>query len=189
MHANKGNETFLARKLECEHTVPFQEGGGNQAHSWQLLCRPCHVTRTGDEAFRGSVHPHTEPICTCGVQSLRGESQTSSDRLPGASASARSVVVVVAADWMVGRQVVVAGGMCRRRSGGGGGGGGRRGSTRSRACRCVGRGGGGVRHHCSVQYVKYPGWEGGDVAQTAELAWQGRWVGPRRRRSGSCGGS
>ena len=37
--------------------MPLQEGGGNQAGNWQLLCRSCHVTKTGDEAFRGNVHP------------------------------------------------------------------------------------------------------------------------------------
>ena len=37
--------------------VPLQEGGGNEASNWQLLCRSCHVTKTGDEAFTGNVHP------------------------------------------------------------------------------------------------------------------------------------
>ena len=50
-------EPFPAPKLECEHTVPLQEGGGNEATNWQLLCRSCHVIKTSDEAFRGNVHP------------------------------------------------------------------------------------------------------------------------------------
>ena len=50
-------EAFPVGGLECDHTVPLQEGGGNQAGNWQLLCRSCHQTKTGDEAFRGNVHP------------------------------------------------------------------------------------------------------------------------------------
>ena len=45
------------QKIECDHTIPLQEGGGNEATHWQLLCRSCHGTKTGDEAFRGYAHP------------------------------------------------------------------------------------------------------------------------------------
>jgi hypothetical protein len=50
-------EPCSIQKPECDHRVPLQEGGGNQRNSWDLLCRPCHAIKTGDEAFRGKAHP------------------------------------------------------------------------------------------------------------------------------------
>ena len=50
-------ETFPVQKLEMDHRVPLQEGGGNEETNIGLICRSCHQSKTNDEAFRGNVDP------------------------------------------------------------------------------------------------------------------------------------
>jgi hypothetical protein len=77
-------EPFPAQKLEMDHRVPLQEGGGNQEANIALICRSCHQLKTNDEAFMGERSPIAVPIRSCGIQGIRGESIGASRGFPGA---------------------------------------------------------------------------------------------------------
>ena len=53
-------DSLSPKHREVDHIIPLGEGGGNEVHNLQILCKECHATKTErEENSNGNTHFHT----------------------------------------------------------------------------------------------------------------------------------
>ena len=58
----------MRRKFEIDHIVPMSRGGLTTSNNLQVLCKSCHIKKTGKEAVEDKAKNQLESIRTLSIR-------------------------------------------------------------------------------------------------------------------------